>query len=107
MLLPVFYSEENSFPANVPPVTPVRFSEHQKTGTALTAEQQAALARMKQFTDFNDLATKSIFGEEALRRQVRFLVEDLIEKHVVARTARVYQRRQEYDPPQKRTMSLP
>jgi len=35
---------------------------------------------MKQYTDFNDLATKSALGTEAVEHQVRPIVESLIER---------------------------
>ena len=35
---------------------------------------------MKQYTDFNDLATKSVLGSEGVKRQVRPVVESLIER---------------------------
>ena len=33
------------------------------------------------FTDFNDLATKSVLGREGIGRQVRSVVDDVIERH--------------------------
>jgi hypothetical protein len=35
---------------------------------------------MKQYTDFNDLATKSVLGREAVERQMRSIVESLTER---------------------------
>jgi hypothetical protein len=35
---------------------------------------------MKQYTDFNDLATKSVLGPEAVKSQVRSAIESLL-KH--------------------------
>jgi putative DNA primase/helicase len=81
LLMPIFAPGENSYPANLEPVTPDKYREHQRTGTALSDEQTAALAKMKQFTDFNDLANKSALGTEGIDRQVRALVESVIEKH--------------------------
>ena len=80
MLLPIFAPEENSFPSSVRPVTPADFIAHQKTGDVLTAEQLAALARMKQFTDFNDLASRSQLGRGAVERQIRTFVQNEISK---------------------------
>ncbi|HRD89764.1 MAG TPA: hypothetical protein PK752_16110, partial [Accumulibacter sp.] len=37
-------------------------------------------AEPKGFTDFNDLATKSVLGREGLERQVRSVVDDVIER---------------------------
>jgi putative DNA primase/helicase len=39
------------------------------------------LARPKDFTDFNDLANKSVLGIEGLNRQVRPIVNAVIERH--------------------------
>jgi putative DNA primase/helicase len=69
-LLPIFAPGENAFPAGLDPVTPGLFREHQRTGAALSDEQLAALERMKQFTDFNDLANRSALGRDGIVRQV-------------------------------------
>ncbi|MCE0907338.1 hypothetical protein LU676_31935, partial [Pseudomonas alloputida] len=53
----------------------------QARANKLTPEQQEAINQMKRFTDFNDLATKSSLGREALDRQVRSEVGLAIEKH--------------------------
>jgi putative DNA primase/helicase len=37
-------------------------------------------ANPKGFTDFNDLATKSVLGQEGIARQVRSVVEDVLER---------------------------
>lgn len=81
VLLPIFAPGENSYPASLDPVTPKRYREHQKTGRTLNDEQLAALSRMKQYTDFNDLATKSALGQEGIDRQLQSLVGSVIEKH--------------------------
>jgi putative DNA primase/helicase len=57
------------------------YREHLKTGGTLSGEQLNALSRMKQFTDFNDLANKSALGQEGVDRQVRSLVDQVVEKH--------------------------
>lgn len=36
---------------------------------------------LKGFTDFNDLATKSALGAEAVKRQVKSIVDDVVKKH--------------------------
>lgn len=59
LMMPIFAPGENSYPAGLDPVTPDQYREHQRTGKALSEEQLGALAQMKQFTDFNDLANKS------------------------------------------------
>lgn len=84
VLLPIFAPGENSYPAELDPVTPKLFRAHQKGGNALSDEQIAGLARMKQFTDFNDLATKSALRIEGIERQVRSAVADIVEKHRLA-----------------------
>ncbi len=38
-------------------------------------------AEPKGFTDFNDLATKSVLGREGIERQVRSVVDDVIERY--------------------------
>lgn len=72
VLLPVFAPDESSYPANLEPVTPEKFRKG-----ALSSEQQAALARMKQFTDFNDLASRSALGKEAVARQLCSVLDNL------------------------------
>jgi putative DNA primase/helicase len=47
----------------------------------LSDEQKEAIAKMKSFTDFNDLATKSVLGKEGIERQVRSVVFSVIDKH--------------------------
>lgn len=97
-MLPIFAPGENSYPAGLPPVTPEKFREHQRTGTALTDQQLAALDHMKGKTDFNDLANKSVLGKEGIDRQVRAAVHDVIEKHQ-ARIEQQQQRVQRQDQP--------
>jgi antirestriction protein ArdC/phage/plasmid primase-like uncharacterized protein len=73
-LLPIFAPGENAYPAGLDAVTPKLFREHQRTGSVLSEEQLAALDRMKQFTDFNDLANRSALGPDGVERQIRFAV---------------------------------
>jgi putative DNA primase/helicase len=75
LLLPIFAPNENSYPANLDPVTPQKFRKGR-----LSENQHEALAKMKQYTDFNDLATKSVLGSEAVKRQVQPIVESLTER---------------------------
>jgi len=77
-LLPIFAPGENAYPAGLDPVTPKLFREHQRTGTALREEQLAALDRMKQFTDFNDLARHSALGQAGIDRQVRTTIHGAV-----------------------------
>jgi putative DNA primase/helicase len=74
VLLPIFAPGEQSYPHNLEPVTPEIFRKGE-----LSDEQKAALSNMKQFTDFNDLAMRSTLGREGLDRQVRAVVENVIE----------------------------
>jgi len=97
-MLPIFAPGENSYPAGLPPVTPEKFREHQRTGTTLSDQQLAALDHMKGKTDFNDLANKSVLGKEGIDRQVRAAVHDVIEKHQ-ARIEQQQQRVQRQDQP--------
>ena len=82
-ILPIFAPGENSYPDGLAPVTPEKFREHQRTGSALSEQQLAALDRMKGRTDFNDLANKSVLGKDGIDRQVRCAVQDVIAKHKV------------------------
>ena len=61
----------------------------------LRKEQQAALARIKRYTDFNDLVTQSRLGREGVKRQVKITVNKAIEE--------VYQKRQQQTQQQRRT----
>ena len=45
----------------------------------MTEEQQAAITKMKQYTDFNDLVTNSLLGREGLERQVMTRLYNIIE----------------------------
>lgn len=78
VLLPVFGAGENNYPAHLPAITPRNYREHLRTGTALSDEQLDALEQMKRVTSFNDLANRSILGREALDRQVRATVQDVV-----------------------------
>jgi hypothetical protein len=44
----------------------------------LTDEQQMAIAKLKRYTDFNDLMTNSVFGPDALEHQVTTQVNNVI-----------------------------
>jgi hypothetical protein len=44
----------------------------------LSDAQKEAIAQMKLFTDFNDLATKSALGEGGVERQVTNIVNSLV-----------------------------
>ncbi|WP_449566810.1 zincin-like metallopeptidase domain-containing protein [Methylobacter psychrophilus] len=73
-IFPIFFPNEQSYPANLEPVT----SSKARTGN-LTDEQQEAIAKMKRYTDFNDLVTNSVLGREGLERQVTTRLNSIIE----------------------------
>ncbi len=78
---PIFAAGESNYPASLAPVTPEKF----KAGV-LTVTQLAAIDRMKQFTDFNDLATRSAFGPDGLSRQLLAAVDKAHVHHRQCRT---------------------
>lgn len=92
-IFPIFAPLETNYPADLPPITPASYRAHlsakeqlQKVfdgsiqiateaktlleSSLLTDRQLEALQRMKSYTDFNDLATISILGHQAVQRQV-------------------------------------
>ena len=73
-IFPIFAPDEQSYPNNLKPVTPLTA----RTG-GLTDEQQTAITKMKQYTDFNDLVTSSVLGREGLERQVTTRVNNIID----------------------------
>ncbi|WP_425117456.1 zincin-like metallopeptidase domain-containing protein [Burkholderia ambifaria] len=114
---PIFAAGENSYPKDLPPVTPQAYRAHQQASerleaaqkepekiqltepeagklrqALLSAEQLSALRAMKAHTDFNDLATKSAVGVEGLERQVQAVVGKAIEKHQVRTQTQEQQR---------------
>jgi len=72
-IFPIFALGEQAYPANLEPVTPAKA----RAGD-LSDEQKKAIAKMKSFTDFNDLATKSGLGGEGVDRQVPYIVNKLV-----------------------------
>jgi putative DNA primase/helicase len=83
VILPIFAPNENSYPAGLEPVTPQMFRKGQ-----LSDQQHTALAKMKQYTDFNDVATKSVLGSEGVERQVRSVLDSLQHARVALAIAR-------------------
>ena len=59
----------------------------------LSKEQQAGLARIKRYTDFNDLAIQSRLGREGVERQGKITVNKAIEE-VKQRQQQAYQQQQ-------------
>ncbi|MDD4616159.1 MAG: DUF5710 domain-containing protein, partial [Alphaproteobacteria bacterium] len=76
VVFPIFAPSEQTYPPELDRVTPEQYRN--KT---ISDQQSAALERMKQFTDFNDLAEKSSLGEEGVMRQVSPAIDKAIEKH--------------------------
>ena len=72
-IFPIFAPGEQGYPEKlVPPVPSIARAE------GLTVEQQNAIANMKQYTDFNDLLTKSVLGRYGLEHQVKIEVNMMI-----------------------------
>lgn len=92
-IFPIFTPGENTYPRELPAITPDSFKTHLRAeqrladaaagkveladdeaaklkASMLTAPQLAALTTMKQHTDFNDLAHKSELGHEGVKRQI-------------------------------------
>ncbi|ESS71653.1 DNA primase TraC [Methyloglobulus morosus KoM1] len=72
-IFPIFAQGEQTYPATLSPVTP----EKARKGE-LSDDQKTAIAKMKNFTDFNDLATKSAYGMGGVEQQVINLVNRII-----------------------------
>lgn len=102
-IFPIFAPGENVYPAELPPVTPQTYREHERATQRLDAaakdpeavkltsqeaadlkkallspEQLAGIAGMKAHTDFNDLATRSELGREGVKRQVGAAVSQVL-----------------------------
>ena len=93
----MFAPGEADYPAGLAPVIPQSYRAHLQTAKTLetttdpdrkvelekallSKAQQAALARIKRYTDFNDLATQSRLGREGVKRQVKITVNKAIEE---------------------------
>lgn len=85
-LFPIFAPGEQSYPASLAPVVPGQFREGK-----LSDDQSSALLKIKLYTDFNDLAHKSVLGKDGVDRQVSVIVKDVVEKH----HAQIVQHKQE------------
>lgn len=83
LLLPTFAPGEGSYLAGLAPITPERYRAHGRIGAGLSKTQLAALEQMKRHTDFNDLATRSVLGRDAIDRQVRPFVRAVVRQHQV------------------------
>lgn len=92
-IFPIFAPAENTYPRDLPAITPDSFKTHLRAeqrladaaagkvelagdeaaklkASMLSGAQIAALSTMKQHTDFNDLAHKSELGIEGVKRQI-------------------------------------
>lgn len=95
-VFPIFAPREVEYPTDMLLITPQRYREHLRALTSLetapvertaelkqsllSKEQIAALERMKKYTDFNDLAIKSILGQEGVARQVIATVDKVVKE---------------------------
>lgn len=75
-VFPVFAPGEQSYPAHIEPIDPVKAKQN-----SLSPEQNEALNAMKKHTDFNDLATRSVLGREGLERQIKAATGLALKKH--------------------------
>lgn len=127
-LFPIFAPGENTYPADLPPITPQAFREHERAQQRLDAaeagkvqltekeaadlkrallssEQLGGLAGMKAHTDFNDLATRSSLGREAVNRQVSAAVAQAVqaaERKAEQKQERVEKQEQKQEQKQRR-----
>jgi antirestriction protein ArdC/phage/plasmid primase-like uncharacterized protein len=124
---PIFATGENSYPKDLPPVTPQAYREHLEAAARLEAannepekiqlteretaklqqellgtEQLSALRAMKAYTDFNDLATKSTIGIEGVERQVQAAVGKAIERHQARTQQQTHQQEEQRERKQER-----
>jgi phage/plasmid primase-like uncharacterized protein len=91
-VFPIFAPSEQRYPENLEPLTPSKA----RSGS-LTEEQQQAIAKMKRYTDFNDLVTNSVLGREGVERQVTTRVNNIIEgpkKQLMAQQRQVQKQEQ-------------
>ena len=124
----MFASGEADYPAGLAPVTPQSYRAHLRAARALetttdpdlpaccrqaqagrkaelekallSKEQQAALARIKRYTDFNDLATQSRLRREGVERQIRATVNKAVAE---VKQKQQQGRQQTYQQRQRRT----
>ena len=103
-IFPIFAPGENVYPANLDPITPQSYREHERAAARLGAAQKepekvqltaqestelkrallcgdqlAALGAMKAHTDFNDVATRSELGRAGVDRQVKAAVSQALQ----------------------------
>ncbi len=78
LLLPIFSTEEGVTPETALAISQETYGAHQRSGSILSDEQIAAIARLHEFTDFNDLATKSVVSYEVPERQVQRVIDPIV-----------------------------
>jgi len=81
VITPVFAPGEQTWPEGLERITKEDFLSN-----SLTIAQQEAYQRVKQYTDFNDLATKSVLGKEGVQRQVVPVIDRIVQEHDKVRT---------------------
>jgi putative DNA primase/helicase len=69
----------------------------------LSDDHKAAIARIKNFTDFNDLATKSAYGMVGVERQLFNSMNRIIEQRVI-KQQQVYDEKLEQRHVQRKAM---
>jgi putative DNA primase/helicase len=134
-IFPTFATGENTYPADLPPVTPELYKAHTRATRQLEAAaenkvqisetekarletellsgaQLAAIAGMKKHTDFNDLAEKSELGKKGLVRQVTAASKQVISEQAKAiektkkRVAEKGNKQDEVEKPKKRAAKI-
>lgn len=104
-VFPVFAPGEAQYPEDLARFTPEQYREHQQAQKALkdvppdapaaqitalkaallSTEQQAAINRLRQHSDFNDLAMRSALGMPGVERQVRPVLARAVEQAALKR----------------------
>ncbi|WP_047533036.1 zincin-like metallopeptidase domain-containing protein [Shewanella sp. ZOR0012] len=80
-LFPIFAPKEQLYPPELPIVTPELWRNKE-----VTKEQMKAIDTMKKYTDFNDVKTKSVLGIDGVKRQVKFAINELLNKQNLQHT---------------------
>jgi antirestriction protein ArdC/phage/plasmid primase-like uncharacterized protein len=99
-IFPIFAPSEQTYPVTLEPVTPSKA----RSGD-LSDDQKAAIAQMKKFTDFNDLATKSTYGMGGVERQLINVVNRIIEQSEI-KQQQVYDEKVEQSQVQRKAMKI-
>lgn len=80
-LFPIFAPKEQFYPPELPIVTPELWRNKE-----VTKEQMKAIDTMKNYTDFNDVKTKSALGIDGVKLQVKFAINELMNKQNLPNT---------------------